>query len=246
MTSRPTAHLAGSLALLALLAGCPNDPGTGMDSGGGGGMDVGPTDTFIPPGTDVPMPRPDTPGVCTPTVEICGDFMDQNCDGRDTSCGDSDADGVQACRAGDDLRYCDCDDSSNLVRPPSMDGRVLGAEERCDGLDNNCNGRIDESSMCCDGCASLGADRDRGDVCTEAGVCDCSTEPGEGVCPVGETCCTSGCVNTATDVDNCGFCGAACTDQADSCAPGAGGAGECRCGDGPPCDKAQMCSAGSC
>lgn len=234
-----------SLVLPALVAGCPGTTSE-LDGGGGGMMDAPLLDTYVPPGTDAPIPRPDTPGMCVPTIEICGDRMDQNCDGRDTSCGDSDRDGIQACRAGDDLRFCDCDDSNPAVYPASAMGAVPGGAELCDGLDNDCNMRIDESAECCAGCASLGADRDRGDICVESGECDCSTAAGVAVCPVGQTCCSSGCVDTTTDIDNCGFCGAVCTNQSDNCAPGPTGAGECRCGGGPPCDKARMCSAGSC
>jgi hypothetical protein len=241
-------QLLGLALALTVLSGCPTDPPPGdEDTGGGGGMDVGPVDAFIPFGTDVPMPRPDTPGVCVPTIEICGDRMDQDCNGRDTSCGDTDRDGIQACRVGDDLRLCDCDDARADVYPASgTGGSVPGGAEACDDVDNNCNGRIDEASACCDGCASLGAERDRGDVCTEDGTCDCSTEPGVGVCAAGETCCVSGCVNTDTDRANCGLCGAACTDQADRCVLGPSGRGECRCGTGPVCDFITMCVGGSC
>lgn len=231
--------LASLLASLAL-AGCPSDPVPGDDTGTGG-MDVGPVDAFIPIGTDAPIPIPDTPGVCVPRIEICGDRMDQDCDGRDTSCGDSDMDGVQACRVGDDLRICDCDDSRADVYPPTAGGAVPGASEACDGRDNNCNGRIDEAAECCAGCASLGAERNRGDVCVDSGECDCSTEPGIGVCPSGQACCTDGCVDLNTDIANCGICGAMCTNQADRCTLGV-----CSCGDGPACDKARMCTAGSC
>jgi len=234
-----------SLLVGSCLAGCPSDPVVGEDTGGGG-MDVGPVDAFIPIGTDAPIPIPDTPGVCVPRIEICGDRMDQDCDGRDTSCGDSDGDSVQACRVGDDLRICDCDDSRADVFPPTGGGAVPGAAELCDDVDNNCNGRIDESAECCDGCASLGADRNRGDICLESGECECSTEPGTGICPAGETCCTAGCVNTDTDIENCGLCGARCTEQADNCQADGTGMGVCRCGSGPVCDFINVCTGGSC
>jgi len=236
----------GTLALLALAGGCGDDGGSGgRDAGGGGGFDA-----TVPPGTDGgPIVPPEVDagtvmfpdgGSCTPTVEICGDRMDQNCDGRDTGCGDTDMDGVQACRAGDDLTMCDCDDARRDVRPPRGAG-VPGAPEICDGRDNDCNGRIDESAECCAGCASLGAERSRADTCDATGACDCSTEPGVGPCASGQTCCTNGCTDLRTDAMNCGFCGAACTVSADRCT-----AGECRCGAGPVCDLDTMCSGGSC
>lgn len=180
------------------------------------------------------------PDGCVPTVEICGDHMDQNCDGRDTSCGDTDMDGIMACRSGDDLTMCDCDDSRTDVRPPFGIG-VPGAPELCDGRDNDCNGRVDESAACCEGCASLGAHRERADICTVDGTCDCSMEPGIGACAEGQACCTTGCADLQTDFNNCGFCGAGCTNQADSCV-----AGECACGSGPVCDFINMCVSGSC
>ncbi len=45
---------------------------------------------------------------------------------------DRDADGY--------LSYEDCDDNNPAVHP--------GAEERCDGLDNDCNGRVDDAKPC--------------------------------------------------------------------------------------------------
>jgi len=38
------------------------------------------------------------------------------------------------------LSYEDCDDNNLTVHP--------GAEERCDGLDNDCNGKIDDAAPC--------------------------------------------------------------------------------------------------
>ena len=223
-----------ALALATLASGCPSDPATDA----GPGVDVGPLDAPIPPGVDANLP-------CVPRVEICGDRIDQDCNGRDTSCGDTDRDGIDACRPGEAPPACDCDDSNAGVYPPFGTGTPGGAE-LCDGLDNDCNGRIDEASQCCDGCAFLGAERDRADVCTEAGGCDCSTEPGDGPCPSGETCCLAGCVNTDTDFANCGLCGAMCTNQADHCELGPSGLGECRCGAGMVCDFIYVCMAGAC
>ena len=222
------------VALAAPACGGDDDRvGPGMDGGGvGPGVDGGGV-----PGTDGGTPRRD--GECVPTIEICGDRMDQNCDGRDTSCGDNDGDGIEACRAGDDLTRCDCDDDRADVRPP-FGTTTSGAPELCDGLDNDCNGRIDESAACCAGCASL-SDRSRADICTLDGTCVCSTGSGTGPCAEGETCCSSGCVNVQTDFSNCGFCGTQCTPSSDHCE-----AAECRCGAGPVCDLVYECVGGSC
>ena len=63
--------------------------------------------------------------------EICGDQIDQNCDGSDVSC-DDDQDGDQFVGADD------CDDDDPAIKP--------GAIEYCDGVDNNCDGVIDEGN----------------------------------------------------------------------------------------------------
>ncbi|MBK8173112.1 MAG: hypothetical protein IPK60_22645 [Sandaracinaceae bacterium] len=224
------ALLLSSLFVAFALVACGDDGRAGVDGG-------------VTPGTDGGPVGHDAGAMfdgCTPSIEICGDRIDQNCDGRDTSCGDTDRDGIMACRAGDDLTMCDCDDSRADVRPPFGIG-VPGAPEACDDVDNNCNGRVDEAAACCAGCASLGDHRDRADICTEDGTCDCSTEPGVGACDEGQTCCTSGCTDVATDFSNCGFCGARCTESADSCV-----SGDCACGAGPVCDLNIVCTGGGC
>jgi hypothetical protein len=228
-------RLAGVLLAVAV-TGCGDDGGGdgGMRVDSGGGMDGGgPRDG----GGDAGFDAAAFDG-CIPQIEICGDRMDQNCDGMETPCGDTDMDGIMACRAGDDLTRCDCDDARMDVRPPF--GMVAGAPEICDGRDNDCNMRIDESAMCCEGCASLD-DRMRADLCLEDGTCDCTTEDGVGACPTARLCCGDGCVDTQTDFMNCGFCGTVCTTQADRCV-----GGDCRCGTGPACDKVVRCVAGSC
>ncbi|HHH29917.1 MAG TPA: hypothetical protein ENK57_16445 [Polyangiaceae bacterium] len=235
-----TARSLLALPLAALLSlGCGGDVDT--DGGTPPGMDGGviDRDSAVPPGTDGgPSEADGGGGGCVPTIEICGDRIDQDCDGRDTGCGDGDGDGIMACRAGDDLTMCDCDDSRTDVRPAF--GAVPGAPELCDGRDNNCNGRIDESAECCAGCADV-SPRSRADICNEDGACDCSTEPGIGACPAGQDCCAGGCVDLQTDATNCGFCGSACTVSADRCT-----AGNCACGSGPVCDRDRVCSGGSC
>ena len=230
------------LAASGAVMGC--DPGPGMPDTGMG-MDVRVPvsctgdddcpDSYCNDGTDL---------CCVPAVpayEICGDRIDQNCDRRDCSIGDNDMDGIQACIAGEDpLGGCDCDDELATVRPPR--GLVAGAPELCDGIDNDCNNRIDEASECCPACDALGAERTLlADACAETGECDCSGEEGVGVCAAGTRCCADGCVDLQNDVTNCGVCGAACTVGSDRCTAGA-----CSCGERSPCDFTDVCTDGVC
>jgi hypothetical protein len=236
MTLRST--LSSTLVALLLAAGCdgaPPDPS--IDSGPSSGFDAG--TITLADGNVIQRDAGRDSGGPTCTWEICGDFIDQNCDGRDTSCGDSDLDGIPACRVGEAPPDCDCDDARIDVRPPFGAG-VPGAPEVCDGVDNDCNGRVDEAAQCCAACMALD-DPARGDVCTASGACDCTTEPGDGPCGAGQTCCSAGCVDLATDFDNCGYCNTQCTPSADHCE-----AGNCRCGDGPVCDLDYACTGGSC
>jgi len=242
---RQPLFVVGLAIALASIGACNNN---------GGGSDAGPAmDAFMRPDTGPCATNDECPGsycnagnhhCCEPAdppYEICGDRIDQNCDMHDESCGDNDHDGVQACMAGQDpLGGCDCDDENAMVRPPV--GSVAGADEACDHLDNDCDGRIDEAAACCPACQALGADGStRADTCTATGECDCASEPGVGPCATGMTCCSAGCTDTQTDRMNCDFCGAACTAQADSCVAGA-----CQCGDGPPCNFTGVCTAGAC
>ena len=72
--------------------------------------------------------------------ELCGDNLDNNCDGAIdcadgqcapdpmcAACVDADGDGVDSCS--------DCDDTNASIFP--------GAAELCDGLDNDCDGTVD-------------------------------------------------------------------------------------------------------
>jgi hypothetical protein len=151
----------------------------------------------------------------------------------------------------------DCDDSNGVVG---------GSEERCDGFDNDCDGRTDEGGALC-GSAGTCSDgfcectdpvmRDCGlgciDVRTDEEHCgDCfrTCEGGAcvaGVCECGSlTDCGAGCVDTSSDPANCGRCGDGC--GAFACVEGrcvCGEAGEACCG-GDACAGGTICSDGMC
>jgi len=140
--------------------------------------------------------------------EICGDGIDQNCNGSDQALADCDAD-----RDGKTANDGDCDDNNPSVFP--------GAHERCNGRDDNCNAAIDEGYI-------VGADCSLGvGSCRVSGVMACSRDGAASVCnakpaaPIQETCngiddnCNGTIDDVPTqgiaDVNNCGGCGSVCT-----------------------------------
>jgi V8-like Glu-specific endopeptidase len=118
---------------------CQDADGDGYDDAACGGSDCDDGDYFVNPGVD----------------EVCGDSIDNNCDGNIdegcTSCPDADGDGYddEACGG------TDCDDGDFFVNP--------GVDEVCDdSIDNNCDGNIDEG---CGSCVPAG------EYCTSGSEC---------------------------------------------------------------------------
>jgi hypothetical protein len=214
-----------ALVLVVFATACGDDGRAG--DGGTGDSSIRTDSTVGPDGGGA-----DASGdACVPSFEICGDGMDQNCDGLEDSCGNTDMDAFEACRPGEAPPACDCNDREATIYP--------GAPETCNGLDDDCDGRIDEIASCCPACEGMAH---RADTCTPDGACVCAAEgAGDAPCPAGQDCCASGCADLTSDFNNCGLCQAQCTNQADSCT-----AGLCACGAGPACDKAVMCTGGSC
>ncbi|MBX3251039.1 MAG: putative metal-binding motif-containing protein, partial [Myxococcales bacterium] len=138
--------------------------------------------------------------------EIVGDGVDNDCDGSvDDRCvmaawyRDEDGDGYGAgaptlsCEpvAGHVMRDGDCDDEDPEVRP--------SATEICNGIDDDCDGRIDElTAPRCVFPNALG-------VCAE-GMCEL------GVCAAGFLDCGAGagCESAASSVGTCGACDVMC------------------------------------
>jgi hypothetical protein len=103
-----------------------------------------------------------------PSPETC-DTADNDCNGvvDDGLLIDVDNDGVRACGTcrSQAAPNCDCNDMNAAVKP--------GAAEVCDGVDNNCNGQVDEniSRTCFSGPAGTFTGTCPGPNCAPRGVC---------------------------------------------------------------------------
>jgi hypothetical protein len=151
------------------------------------------------------------------SAEICGDGLDNNCNGRI-----DDPDACPAsCVAGDD---CDTGQLGECARglttcpegpfgEPTCEAQAQPRSEICgDGLDNNCNGRIDDPDACPINCAAGdGCDTGLLGECT-AGLVSCPEGPfGEPVCeapaPAAQEVCGDGldndCDGRIDDPDAC-------------------------------------------
>ncbi len=147
MTRSPFASIALSLisGLFLASAGCSgavttasSDGGSGVGGSSGASGGTGGTTT--------------TP-TCTPSEELC-DGIDNNCDGNiDEDCGCSPAGKTQSCYTGDpatqDKGSCKsgirtCDEHGMWS---ACAGDVLPAEEKCNDLDDDCDGEIDDMGL---------------------------------------------------------------------------------------------------
>ncbi|HOX43618.1 MAG TPA: C25 family cysteine peptidase [Myxococcota bacterium] len=130
---------------LVVAPACPDRDGDGHLDAACGGDDCDDWHGAVSPGA----------------AEICGDGVDQDCDGLDPACPcpDADGDGHQDSACGGD----DCDDGAAAVHP--------GAEEICgDGIDQDCNG-FDIECACttdADGDGHMALTCPDGDDCDDA------------------------------------------------------------------------------
>ncbi len=138
--------------------------------------------------------------------------------GTITICRDTDGDSF--------LEDVDCDDNNPAINPSAFEGQSGDSYVACDGVDNNCNGQVDEGCPSCtdadqDGfCAQAACSGlTIGSVSCQLGV-DCDDQ-NPTISPVqGELC--DGADNScngqvddgfdlSSDVNNCGACGYSCS-----------------------------------
>ena len=106
--------------------------------------------------------QPTNGAVYAGATEVC-DGLDNNCNGQvDEGFADTDQDGLANCIDPDDDNDGDPDETDCAPTNPEM---YTGGIESCDGLDNNCNGKIDEGYPDSDGdqeadCYDLDDDND--------------------------------------------------------------------------------------
>ena len=182
---------------------------------------------------DEPCTRDD---VCEAGVCAGGwwDCQLAGCEGGPECCPDADGDGFHAEWCGED----DCDDQDDLVHP--------GAEELCDGLDNDCNGAVDDGidsgGLACNTgmlgpCAAGRTECVYGaftcvalmppqpELCDALdNDCDGTIDDGPGLCEPGQLCVQGVCVDDGCpDADDDGWttCDGDCDDSLADVYPGA-------------------------
>ena len=159
-------------------------------------------------GEDVSPPSTSGTTVDTPANDATTDlsFLPDLPSDLGANCVDEDGDGRgEGCTLG-----FDCNDTSRLI--------YEGAEERCDNVDNNCDGTIDEDCPCSDGSIqscytgppgtlSIGRCRSGWQVCADAewGACQAELHPAEEICDGLDNDCNGLVDEELTNA--CGLCG---------------------------------------
>ena len=118
-----------------------------------------------------------------------------------------------------------------------------GGVEKCDGLDNNCNGKVDENTCPGDGHCLLGACDGASHACHMTPAPDSSTCDDGNACTVADKCAAGACVGAVNTCED----GNACTST--DCAPAKGCLNfpvATTCDDDDSCTFADACSETTC
>lgn len=173
-----------------------------------------------------------------PSKEVC-DQVDNDCNGKKDDVADKK--GCE-CKIGEQrsctlvLPYRPTNIFCNIGKQKCENGfwgACIPQKEVCNGKDDNCDGRVDESGSC----------EEKRFVCR-------APKKGEKpscLCPKGETDCNSACANTQNSFKHCGACGNTCK-QGEQCENGTCKActkDSISCGN-TCCSKGQTCCAGTC
>jgi hypothetical protein len=159
--------------------------------------------------------HPGATELCNGVDDNCNGTVDEGC----PTCTDADADGYKAQASCGTL--VDCNDNNATIHP--------GATELCNGVDDNCNGTVDEGfslssdTQNCGSCGNVCGFSNATGSCI-GGTCQISTcNASFGNCDGNQT---NGCeVNLTSDAANCGACGHACG-VGESCFAGVCGTGK--------------------
>ena len=136
------------------------------------------TDSAVPPSDPASSDSGDMPARCeTGATESCFDGPPDA--GRQPPC----ASGTRTCSSAGTWGECL--------------GQVLPSRERCNELDEDCDGSSDEDF-------DLQSDQAHCGACGNA-------------CAADRECCAGGCIDVRTDRDHCGACGAACSGDQQCC-----------------------------
>ncbi len=233
-------------ACLPIPGGAPPDAGTpdaGLPDAGSvdaGSADAGPPDAGPPDAHAEDTRCPD---------EICGNGMDDDCDGQ-SDCTDADCAG-SSCDDGDPCTHGDA--CTGAAMGPSCAGTAITCtSSTC--MARSCNGTAsctetprggaceDDGNVCTTDVCSAGACThppvagtvfcaDDGNPCSfdlcDAGVCTHPRGFDGWSCGIFGRCCNNSCVDVSTDPTNCGVCGIRC--------PGTCSSGSCESGSTSAC-----------